>query len=58
MRPTFAPFLSIKALVASVVPWITISTSDGDSLARSKTFEAAAIKPFAGLSRVVKTLLV
>jgi hypothetical protein len=35
-----------------------MSTSDGNNPDILKTFEAAAMKPFAGLTRVVKTLLV
>jgi hypothetical protein len=52
----FAPFLSMIALVASVVPCSTSETRDGATPAASSTASAAAMKPSAGSEGVVSTL--
>ena len=56
MAPTVAPRRSIRALVASVVPWMTAPTSRGASPARDSASRAPSSTPRTGSSGVVRTL--
>src|SRR4029450_9231893 len=52
-----APLRSIKALVASVVPWTTSPTVDGGHLACARMVRTPSITPRSGASGVVRTFM-
>ena len=58
MVPTVAPRRSIRALVASVVPWTTAPMSGGASSARTSANRTPSSTPRTGSPGVVSTLLV